>query len=53
MNNFLMLIHLFGIIRQVFEMEKEIVKNLDAKIVESVFIMLLNLMKVDGSWSFV
>jgi len=48
-----MLIHLFGIIRQVFEMGREIVKDLDAKIVESFLIMLLNLMKVDGSWSFV
>jgi hypothetical protein len=45
-------IHLFGIIRQVFEMEKEIVKNLEARIVESVLIMLLNLMKVDGSCEF-
>jgi hypothetical protein len=33
---------LSGIIRQVFDMGREIVENLDAKVV------LLNLMKVDG-----
>jgi len=48
-----MLIQLFSVIRQVFEMGREIVKNLDARIVETLLIMLLNFMKVDGSWSFV
>jgi len=48
-----MLIQLFGIIREVFEMGREIVKDLDAKIEESLLVMLPNLMKVGGSWSFI
>jgi hypothetical protein len=44
---------LFDIIRQVFDMGGEILKDIAVRIVDSFFDMLLNLMMVDEGWSFV